>query len=118
MNEVHNAAAAASSWNVVLVLGVLCSLALNAVMLFNANRPQKRDVTIDPGLVTKQIFDLHVMHTEQRDAHLQDQIDTIRSELRDISSDMRSKLTEEIGKVHDRINELLLAVGQLQGPKK
>lgn len=95
------------AWNVILTIGVLVAIGANIIALFRSNRAQKRDVTIMESVVTRNEFDKHVAsnHQDHRDMF---------SKLGGVERGSAGKLSEEITKVHNRINDLDKSVGGLE----
>lgn len=93
-----------TAWNVILTIGVLLSLAVNAVAVFRGNR---REVEILPGVVAKEEFNRHV------ESNANDHRD-IFSKLGGVDRGAAKKISDESLVLHNRINSLDKAVGGLE----
>jgi hypothetical protein len=83
---------AAMSWNVVLTLSVLATLALTCVQLVRANRAQKRQVSFEFDPASKADFDKHVEHNSRIHDLLFDKIENVNG-----------SSTEELKRVRERV---------------
>jgi Mg2+ and Co2+ transporter CorA len=109
-----------------LLVVVLCAIsAVTSIGAFvNGRKRQARE--IEPQPLEVRAADQFVnrefckqIHMREADAiaHIRVNIEKIEREVRENREHFQKELMEELGKVHDRINEILEAVAELRGAR-
>lgn len=77
--------------------------------------PQPLDVRLADQFVTKDYCRTAHIDAAARVARIEADVQALRQEIRDDRTKLTERLTIEVGKVHDRVNDVLEAVSELRG---
>jgi hypothetical protein len=77
--------------------------------------PQPLDVRIASEMVTKDYCRSSHVDSSARIARVEADVAALRQEIRDDRLKSTERISNEVGKVHDRVNDVLEAVSELRG---
>jgi hypothetical protein len=98
-----------------LLLSVAVNLVTLIVLVTGRKAVQKREVSFAESFVTKDACESRHGQNTDRLEHCERDLRAIRTESRNDAQRLTSEMLREVGKVHDRVNQVLQAVSELRG---
>jgi hypothetical protein len=98
-----------------LLLSVTVNILTIVVLVSGRKAVQKREVSFADGVVTKEFCESRHGQNAGRLDRCEGEIAALRAETKEEARRLTSEMLREVGKVHDRVNQVLQAVSELRG---